>query len=359
MKLGFAHIAGIVAAFQSFILGTYLILSPYYRKNSRLPLAGMFFLYPLFILSAILMTSFELLRYSPLSSLAPHIVWLIGPLLFFHVRGMAPEKAGFARNDVLHFLPFIAAIICQVREVSFRLWFFWEIPHRYSLSLNILDILHYSSFISLFIYVATCVRSLYLRDGDPKVLVKNIVIYFGHLSFIFAYFFLYGNLENYLLAPYIFFAYLAAVFIVNTAYVFLFFRAPGLVIREKKYANSSLSPEQRETYKNRLLSCLSEKKPYLTTELTMNSLAEMSRIPARFLSQIINEEFDKNYYDFINHYRIEESKKLLSGAESDMRIIGVLYEVGFNSKSTFNAAFKKETGLTPRQYKSLLKKKFK
>ncbi len=73
----------------------------------------------------------------------------------------------------------------------------------------------------------------------------------------------------------------------------------------------------------------------------------------------VNEEFDKNYYDFINHYRIEESKKLLSGAESDMRIIGVLYEVGFNSKSTFNAAFKKETGLTPRQYKSLLKKKFK
>ena len=63
-------------------------------------------------------------------------------------------------------------------------------------------------------------------------------------------------------------------------------------------------------------------------------------------NNIINENLYKNFFDFINTYRIEEMKKQLQG-ESKYTILGIAYESGFNSKSSFNRIFKKYTGQTP------------
>jgi len=68
------------------------------------------------------------------------------------------------------------------------------------------------------------------------------------------------------------------------------------------------------------------------------------------LSQIINESKNINFYDYVNSYRISEAKDLLS-SNCDKTILEILYEVGFNSKSAFNTAFKKFTSVTPSKYK--------
>ena len=73
--------------------------------------------------------------------------------------------------------------------------------------------------------------------------------------------------------------------------------------------------------------------------------------PARYLSQVINAHTGLNFYDFISQYRIEEAKKILSEPFTNKTVLEVLYEVGFNSKSSFNTAFKKFTGVTPTHYK--------
>ena len=92
-------------------------------------------------------------------------------------------------------------------------------------------------------------------------------------------------------------------------------------------------------------------KPFIDPEITLKKLSEQVDIPFRYLSQIINENLHKNFYDFINNYRIEEAKKLLSDPGCKKTILEILYQIGFNSKSSFNTSFKKNTGLTPTQFR--------
>jgi AraC-like DNA-binding protein len=93
-------------------------------------------------------------------------------------------------------------------------------------------------------------------------------------------------------------------------------------------------------------------KPWMEPELTVNQLASRLSLKPRMLSQAVNDILGQNFYDFINRYRIEEASRLLTNPKDDkITILEVLYEVGFNSKSSFNTLFKKYTGLTPTAFR--------
>ena len=93
-------------------------------------------------------------------------------------------------------------------------------------------------------------------------------------------------------------------------------------------------------------------KPYLRMELNLDILSKDLSIPTRYLSEVINVFFQKNFYDFINDYRIEECKRLFNDPNYNKNnILEIAYESGFNTKATFNSAFKKRTGITPLQYR--------
>ncbi len=94
---------------------------------------------------------------------------------------------------------------------------------------------------------------------------------------------------------------------------------------------------------------MKEKKPYLDDALTLQKLAEQIDIPEKRLSFIINKVVGKHFYDYINFHRIEEAKTLLKN--KGLNIQEIMYEVGFNSKSSFNTAFKKNTSTTPSAYR--------
>ena len=97
---------------------------------------------------------------------------------------------------------------------------------------------------------------------------------------------------------------------------------------------------------------MSEKKPYLENELTLAKLAEMLSVPQHHLSQILNEKLNQNFFDFVNNYRIQEAKKLLVSPDGGLlTILAIAEEVGFNSKSAFNNAFKKVTNTTPSEFR--------
>jgi AraC-like DNA-binding protein len=100
-----------------------------------------------------------------------------------------------------------------------------------------------------------------------------------------------------------------------------------------------------------LESVMSLQKPYLDPLLTLPVLARKAHIPPRALSQILNVELKQNFFDYINTRRIEESKRLLrENADSNRTVLEILLEVGFNSKSSFNSAFKRYTGMTPTSF---------
>lgn len=109
--------------------------------------------------------------------------------------------------------------------------------------------------------------------------------------------------------------------------------------------------EDLDTIK-RLQKFMDTKEPYLDASLTIKKLAEQLNIPSNELSILINHQLGKHFFDFVNEYRIKKAMHLLKESnDSKLTILEVLFEVGFNSKSPFNTAFKKHTGLTPSQYR--------
>jgi AraC-like DNA-binding protein len=93
-------------------------------------------------------------------------------------------------------------------------------------------------------------------------------------------------------------------------------------------------------------------QPWLDPDLTLEQLASQLRLRPKLLSQAINEGLGRNFFEFINTYRIDEAKRLLTNpADKKITVLEVLYQVGFNSKSSFNTVFKKQTGMTPSEFK--------
>lgn len=102
----------------------------------------------------------------------------------------------------------------------------------------------------------------------------------------------------------------------------------------------------------KLKNYIQEKEPFLNPSLTIQNMADDLQIPVRDLSLLINHKLDQHFFDFINSFRIEKAKKILEdSSKNKTTVLEILYEVGFNSKSSFNTAFKKHVGLTPTQYR--------
>ena len=102
----------------------------------------------------------------------------------------------------------------------------------------------------------------------------------------------------------------------------------------------------------KLLKFMETDRPYLDEELTLQKLSLLTSISTHHLSQAINQSLNTNFYKFVNAYRIEEVKRKLKNPEFEKySILGIAFESGFNSKSTFNKIFKEETGMTPSAFK--------
>jgi AraC-like DNA-binding protein len=105
---------------------------------------------------------------------------------------------------------------------------------------------------------------------------------------------------------------------------------------------------------NRVLDYMKKEKPYLNSELTLNELAKRLGLSPRLLSIIINQKLNQNFFDFINRYRVEEAKKLLVNPDyQKYTILSIAFDAGFNSKSSFNLAFKRYENATPSQFRNL------
>lgn len=91
-------------------------------------------------------------------------------------------------------------------------------------------------------------------------------------------------------------------------------------------------------------------KPYLDYDITLHELSDKLGISPRNLSHVINKHFKRNYYGFINNHRLERAKHLLKS--TDLPIKEIMYDSGFSNKATFYALFKKDTGLTPVQFRN-------
>jgi AraC-like DNA-binding protein len=122
-----------------------------------------------------------------------------------------------------------------------------------------------------------------------------------------------------------------------------------------KYKNSNLNPKLIAKYKTDLISSMEKDKLYLNGKLSIHDVSEKLNIPRQYISEVLNEHMDISFQDFINQYRVEEFIIRLKNDQNDhFTLLGIATDVGFNSKSSFNATFKKHKGLTPTEFKKTL-----
>lgn len=121
---------------------------------------------------------------------------------------------------------------------------------------------------------------------------------------------------------------------------------------QQKYARSGLKKEESNILENKLKFHMDREQPFLKGNLTIQDVANAIEVPRHYLTQVINEQLNMNFYSFVNNYRLEEFKKRIIDKKYDnLTILAIAYDCGFNSKSTFNTFFKQNTGMTPTQYK--------
>jgi len=127
---------------------------------------------------------------------------------------------------------------------------------------------------------------------------------------------------------------------------------------EREFEEIPKQSEKTDNYYKKLLGIMDEDQLYKDPNLNMDQLSQAVGLSKSYLSQIINKREERNFFEFINAYRIEEVKKKFKDTSYDhYSILGIALEAGFKSKSTFNLVFKKSTGLTPSQYRTSKKPK--
>lgn len=127
---------------------------------------------------------------------------------------------------------------------------------------------------------------------------------------------------------------------------------PGTDAETKsKYQRSGLDKDRSQQYLNQLMDYMEREKPYLDNKMTLPQLASQLERNPNHLSQVINDQLQQNFYDFINRYRVEEFKTRLKGKTAGRyTLLSHALDSGFSSKSSFNDVFKRSTGQTPSEF---------
>lgn len=118
-----------------------------------------------------------------------------------------------------------------------------------------------------------------------------------------------------------------------------------------KYERSALDSGQLERYAERIDATMRENALFLRNDLRLSSLAEETALPPNHVSQVINQVRGKNFFDYVNGFRVEEAKRLMADPNHrHWKLLSIGHAAGFSSKSTFNKVFKETTGSTPSAY---------
>jgi AraC-like DNA-binding protein len=121
----------------------------------------------------------------------------------------------------------------------------------------------------------------------------------------------------------------------------------------ERYTKSHLTTERKEIINQQVIEYFKKHKPYLNPDLSMVILSDSLNIPKHQLTEVLNVNIGKNFFQFVNEFRVEEVKKRLKKPKQIFSIEAIGYDCGFSSKSSFFTVFKKITGKTPSQFKEL------
>ncbi|WP_396591074.1 helix-turn-helix domain-containing protein [Allomuricauda sp. R78024] len=259
-------------------------------------------------------------------------ILLTGPFLWLYGKSLLATQKKFRYKDYAHTVPFILfALLCGI------------VP-------NTGNPISYAIYILVFGHLATYIGLSYKVFHKHRTKVhpqrakwyRNLVMgvaliwlfYMGHLAGLFS---LYIG---------------GAIFFSVLIYIFSFLFLQKHAFQLGKYNTSSLDKSASEELLSALKKLFAKDEIFLDNTLSLESIAERLNVSTRKLSQAINENEHKNFSDFVNGYRIEKAKVLLTNPNHKKeKIVAIAYDCGFSNATSFNLAFKAKTQLTPSQYR--------
>jgi putative ABC transport system permease protein len=268
----------------------------------------------------------------------------LGPLIYFYVLKLTCPGYQFHWKDLLHFVPVL--------------------PEQFITSNLLLQFLTFVSVITYLYYAHRLIERYYRRlkfnGGDRyryemrwlhRLLTGFGSIWVFWVPFQVAAFYYHLNIQ----AAYPF--YLAAALMLTWVAVSAYLRPEASMNADTIAVLKPILPAEMKQKGAWLKNVVKTNRYYQDPELTLVTLAEKLGLTTHELSRIINTALKKSFNDFINEFRVAEVKrKMQDPAYNHINLVGIAYESGFNSKTTFNRAFKQATGNNPVDYKKILKK---
>jgi AraC-like DNA-binding protein len=302
--------------------------------------------------------------------------FLFGPLLYLYTRSVLYENSHTKTEVILFSIP---VVIIFITHIAFNI--------LYPEMGNVTDILTQSGVIATYTITMIIIGNIYnilITLLAFRSLKKYIFIFYNNFAitkideilwlkvllffnvslytcYILTTLFTLGETSNFLPVN-----STEGFIMLGMAYLILFYyiKKPSLFILDKniltekeetslKYTKQNLSETTRKEYLKKIEEYFVLRKPYLEESISLSEISAKIGISSHHFSMTINIEKNRNFYNFINDYRIEEAKKILEDKNiSSTTILEIAYKSGFQSKSVFNRVFKQITGKSPKDYRS-------
>lgn len=309
----------------------------------------------------------ELYNYPLLMGWTPPLPLLHGVFLYLYVGSVTNQLPARKSRWLIHFLPAIAAVVYLVP--------FYILPSEQKIAVFRNQGAGYEVFNTILVYAIGLSGVVYITwsglllrrhrrrildrfSYQDKIDLQWLRILTWGMGGIWLLIFLRSDPEIY--AGVAVFVFLIGFFGIRQVRIFppespqgVHSQTPSLPAEQEreKYAKSGLTKERLEELYQELIQLMEKERVYTTNDLSIDDLASKLKVHPNYLSQVINEKMGKNFYDFVNHFRLEEFKQRLSDPKNrNFTLLSLATDCGFNSKSSFNRHFKKVTGQTPSQY---------
>ncbi len=292
-------------------------------------------------------------KYPHLIGIYLPVLFMVPPLLFQMVRFEVDSKARLSWSDLLHFIPFlvVSGIMLPYYQTpageKLRILFTHTEAHSlYPLSMELAALL----WLLTFVYVLSAIRLIKNAKAKKNEWLRNYCYLFLILLIVFLIselIVMKGTYHHYTIQ-------------VNTAVTFsLLIHFVGYAalketgfMKPRTGQNTLLSNELKTQLKTRLMRVLNDEKLFTDSTLSSRKLCKELGTNNKYLSIVVNEEFNCSITSLINSYRIDEAKRMLLNSQyKHLNFLGIAMSVGFNNKNSFTRTFKRHTGTTPSSFR--------
>lgn len=352
--------------FQLLFVGIFLVTHKKGNRRNNILFGTIFILMAWNMGDLTLQMNGVALKWEFLQHVDDGFILLYGPLLYLYAQGVIFRDFKLSGRDFLHSIPYLLFTVYMLtlenktpdttEEIISG-----DVPWQFYL-------ISFLMYVHLIVYLGLTYKSLWeyrkiIKNKYSKIDQINLdwlslsINTFGLLTFVSLIHNFIGLTENRSVFMITLVLLLIFIFYFVNKVILKALRQPeifaGIAQNEtNKYQGSSMTPDQVEAYQKQILVLFSTEKPFLDPQLSLADLSEKLSVSTKQLSQVINQSFHKSFFDFINTYRIKEAQEILKESKDDkLTVLEVMFEMGFNSKSSFNTAFKKATGQTPTEFR--------